>query len=93
MAARSSQTVNTLVRGTLVVYDSTDTPVTGLTDGSFTKFAALNGADNSITITVTEIANGRYGYSFTPNAVGYWHILIRNAANNPRGWSDEFDVS
>ena len=93
MAARSSQTVNTLVRGTFVVYNSASAPVTGLVNGDFDKFAALNGADNATTITVAEIANGRYGYSFTPASVGYWHILIRNTANNPRGWIDEFDVS
>jgi len=90
--ARSSQTVNTLIHGTIVVYNNTNAPVTGLVQGDFTYLMALNGVVNATAITLTEISSGRYDYSFTPTVVGYYHALIRNATYNPRGEQDEFDV-
>ena len=91
--ARSGQNVNTTVRGMLAVFDSSDDPVTGLVNSAFTKYVAYNGADNSVTVTVAEIGNGRYGYTFIPNNIGYWHVMIVHSTYNPRGWQDEFDVS
>ena len=91
--ARSAQTNGALIYGTVVVYDTTDTPVTGLLDGAFTKYVSQNGVSKSNTVTVTEIANGRYSYTFTPTSIGYWHVLIIHATYNVRGWQDEFDVS
>lgn len=91
--ARSSQTVNTLIHGTLVLYDNSNAPVTGQVQGDFTFLVALNGVVNGTAITLTEISSGRYDYTFTPTVVGYYHILIRNATYDPRGMQDEFDVS
>ena len=90
--ARSRQTVNTPILGMLTVYTSANIAVTGLTGANFTKYISLSGVDQSTTITVTEVGNGRYMYSFTPTVVGYWHLLFTNATYNPRGWQDEFDV-
>lgn len=91
--ARSSQLVNTLIHGTLVLYDSSNNPVTGQVQGNFTFLVAFNGVVNGTAITLTEIGSGRYDYTFTPTVVGYYHILIRNAVYDPRGQQDEFDVS
>jgi hypothetical protein len=90
---RSVQQVNTLVRSYITVYNSNDAPVTGLTNVDFTKFLAFNSANSVIVVTVSEIGNGRYVATFTPNANGAWYLLVQNAANNPRGWDEEFDVN
>jgi hypothetical protein len=90
--ARSSQTVNTLVHGTLVLYDNANAPVTGQVQGNFTFLVAYNGVVNATAITLTEISSGRYDYTFTPTVVGYYHVLIRNAVYDARGMQDEFDV-
>ena len=91
--ARSAQSVNVLARGMLTVYDGSNNPVTGLVNGDFTKFVSRDGADSAVVATVSEVGNGRYTYTFTPTATGYWHLLFRNATYNKRGWEDEFDVS
>jgi hypothetical protein len=89
--ARSAQSVGVL-RGSFAVYDSLNSPVTGLTNGDFTKLAAKDGADDPVAITIAEIGSGRYTYTFNATA-GYWFILIRHATHAPRGFQDEYDVS
>ena len=91
--ARSAQTMNTLVRGMLTVYNGSNSAVTGLVGTDFTTFISKDGVDSAVAVTITEVGSGRYTYTFTPTATGYWHLLFRNTANNPRGWIDEFDVS
>lgn len=91
--ARSAQIVNTTVRGMLTVYNTSNTAVTGLTQANFTIRISAGGVDQGTAVTITEVGNGRYTYTFTPTAVGYWHLLFTNATYNPRGWQDEFDVS
>jgi len=94
--SRSVQKVSTLVLGTLEVYDFSNDPVLGLVDADFTKFVTFNGANSVTVVTVTEIANGRYSYSYTPTAIGYWQVLIRQstgAGYNKRGWTEDFDVT
>jgi hypothetical protein len=91
--ARSQQTVNTTVRGMLTVYNSSNTAVTGLTGASFTTYISKDGVDQGTVVSVAEVGNGRYTYTFVPTETGYWHLLFRNATYNPRGWQDEFDVS
>jgi len=76
----------------ITVYDSNDTAVTGLVDGNFTKYAAVDGVTDALTVTVTEIANGRYKVSFTPDAVGRWQVLVQHATYQPRGWEGIYDV-
>lgn len=89
--ARSPQSAGVL-RGSFAVYDSLNAPVTGLVSGDFSKLLALDGVDNAIPITVTEIGSGRYTYTFTATT-GYWFVLIRHATYHPRGFQDEYDVS
>lgn len=90
---RSVQKVSTLVRAELVVYDSNNDPVTGLVNGDFTKLLSKDGANSGVAVTVTEIANGRYSVTFTPNATGVWAVLVRHATYNKRGWQEIFDVT
>jgi len=90
---RSVQKTGLLIRAYLEVYDGANAPVTGLVNVDFTKYLSLNGAVSAVPVTVTEVANGMYYATFTPAALGSWHLLIRNAANNPRGWDETFDVT
>ena len=90
--ARSQQIVNTTVRGMLTAYNTSNTAVTGLSQSDFTILISKDGVDNAATVTIAEVGNGRYTYTFVPNVAGYWHIIFRNATYNPRGWQDEFDV-
>lgn len=91
--ARSAQSVGTTVRGMLTVYNTSNVAVTGLSQANFTIRISLNAVDQATVVTITEVGNGRYTYSFTPSSTGYWHLLFTNATYNPRGWQDEFDVS
>jgi hypothetical protein len=80
------------VYGVFVVYDYLHQPVTGLTQSDFTIRLSYEGSDSSEAVTITEISSGRYLYSFTPLALGEWHILIIHSTYNPRGWDDEFII-
>lgn len=94
---RSVQKLATLVRAYFTVYNALDVPVTALPNGAFGKLLSFNGAPSAVPVTVTEIdaatRPGQYFASFTPSGVGQWYLLITNAANNPRGWDEEFDVT
>lgn len=90
---RSVQKLSTLVRTYFTVYDAANNPVTGLTDGDFDKLLAFNGSNSGLPITVSEIGNGRYMATFTPNLTGSYYMLIRNATYNPQGWDEIFDVT
>jgi hypothetical protein len=90
---RSVHKISTLIRCEFEVFDSANNPVLGLVDGDFTKFLSANGVNSAIVVTITELANGRYTGTFTPNAATFWNLCIRNAAHNKRGWSEGFDVT
>lgn len=92
--ARTTQKVSTQLRGEFIVFNASDAPVTGLGDSDFTKLLSKDGADQSTTgLTITEVGNGRYTYTYTPASVGYWVVRIANATYKPRGWVDEYDVT
>jgi hypothetical protein len=78
------------IDGVFVVYDYLHVPVTGLTQSDFTIYLSHNGAISSEAVTISEVGNGRYLYTFTPNEIGEWYILIIHSVYNPRGWDDEF---
>lgn len=85
--------VSTTARVHFTVYDSSDAVVTGLGDGDFTKRLAKDGSNDTTTVTIAEIANGRYTATFTPGSTGVWYLLITHATYNLRGWEETFDVS
>lgn len=95
--ARSIQKVNTEVVTDISVFDSSNTAVTGLVDGNFTKRLTKDGVVSAVTVTVTEInagsAPGEYKVAFTPNAVGEWRLHIIHATHQPRGWQETWDVT
>ncbi len=67
-------------------------PVTGLTNGDFTKYLAKDGVNDATTLTVAEVANGRYTYTFTATT-GEWYVLIQNATYNARGWDETWSCT
>ena len=91
---RSSQSAG-VVMGSFSVFTTANppVPVTGLGQGDFTILTSKDLVDTSgSTIPqISEIGNGRYGYTVTL-AAGYWHLAFRHATYNPRGWEDEYDV-
>lgn len=90
---RSIQLDNGLVQTYFEVYDETNAPVNGLLDGAFTKLIFQNGVVSGVVVTVTFIANGVYGATFTPTVTGAWQLVIRNATYAPRGFEETFDVT
>lgn len=81
------------VVGAFSVFTAGNVAVTGLVTGDFSILLALDLVDSAVPVSITEIGQGRYGYSFVPPAEGYWYLTIRYAADNPRGWQDEVRVA
>jgi len=52
------------------------TPVSGLLDGAFGRYIAVNGSVSGVASVVTEISLGRYYIQFTPNADGLWYVEV-----------------
>jgi len=66
----------------MVVTDSSGTLITGLTNSDFTKDLYNPSGDEvsgEITVTVSELGDGKYRINFTPNALGNWVVTIYNA--------------
>lgn len=85
--------VSTLARMHFTVFDEDDAVVTGAVDGDFTKRLAKDDANDTTTVTVAEIANGRYVASFTPTSTGAYYLTVSHATHAPRGWQESFDVT
>lgn len=71
-----------------MVTDADGAIVTGLVNGNFTKYlynpsdADVWGAQGG---TITELGNGAYKVTFTPNAEGTWTLVITHATYFPAG--------
>lgn len=91
--SRAIAKVGVVARADFAVYDAADAPVTGLVTGDFTRLLSKNGVDDATAVTVAEVGSGRYEATFTPGSAGYWHLLLRHATHNPRGWQEGFDVT
>ena len=62
---------------------------TGKVDGDFTKRLYKNGESSSVTVTVTEISNGYYKATFTPDAEGLWALALEEGGLK---WEDSYLV-
>lgn len=77
------------------VLDADDNLVTGLVQGSFTVELwdpTDTEVSGSISVTITELANGNYKTEFTPNAVGHWLLVIKHATYFPYGKREDYHV-
>lgn len=76
------------------VLDSGGSPVTGLTNGSFTKKLSKNASYDTTTVTVVEIDStnlpGRYSITYTPGSTGVWCCTILNSTYG--AWQDDAQV-
>jgi hypothetical protein len=80
--------LNTIIYDEFVVNNDAGALVTGLVNGDFTKKLynpSGNEVSGSIPVTVTELGNGLYRTSFTPNALGAWVLIITNVTYFPYG--------
>jgi hypothetical protein len=91
--SKSVHKVSTTARMHFTVYNSSNTAVTGLADGDFTKLLAKDDATDATTVTVSEVGSGRYVASFTPASTGTWYLVVRQATHAPRGWHEAWEVT
>jgi len=96
MSERGDWKISTAYSATFWVKDSAGAGVTGLVNGNFTKLLSANGVNSAVTVTVSEVDSsnlaGLYKAAYTPNATGYWDLLVTNATYNPSGWQDTIQV-
>lgn len=86
---------DTLLVDDFVVVDGSGNPVSGISIGSFSiKLYDPTGAEVSgtITVTITELGNGNYRATLTPNAVGDWLLIITHATYFPWGKRNNYQV-
>ena len=85
--------IDTVLYDEFAVVDADDNPVTGLVNGDFTKeLYNPSGTEVSgiVTITISELGNGLYRVSFTPNVIGEWALNIFNATYFTGGKSENY---
>lgn len=86
--------LNVIAYDTFVVINPADSSlVSGLVDGNFTKELYNHlGAEVSgvITVTITELGNGKYRLSWTSNAEGPWSLTIYHPTYLPTGVTNDY---
>jgi len=76
------------------VLDEDNTEITGLTSGDFTiKLYNPSGTEvsSSVTVTITELENGLYRASFTPNVIGNWLLVIYHVTYFSYGKGNDYE--
>jgi len=84
---------DTITYDEFIVMDESDNPVTGLLDGVFTRKLYdpdKNEVSGTISVTISEIGDGLYRVSFTPNKLGNWVLIISNTTYFPWGKGDSY---
>lgn len=82
-----------LLEDNFSVTDSVGNPVAGLVDGNFTRTLfnpSGTEVSGTITVTITELGNGVYKASYTPNALGIWALTVYHATYFPWGKSETY---
>ena len=85
---------DTITYDGFIVINEDGNPVTGLLDGNFTR--KLYDPDKSevsgtISVTISEIGNGLYNVSFTPNKLGNWVLVVYHSTYFPWGKGDNYE--
>lgn len=71
------------------IVDSAGAGVTGVVNGDVTKRLYKNQVASAVTVTVTEVANGNYKVSYTPDtADADWDLFLTHATYGGAGWHD-----
>lgn len=61
---------------------------TGKTDDDWTKQAYLNATTDAQTVTVAEVADGKYVLQFTPDTIGDWAVAATVTVNSVETFHD-----
>ncbi len=77
------------------VADSNGILVTGIDSSAFTAYV-YNPSDSDVSASVngsfTDLGNGNYKYTFTPNVNGIWYVTVTHPTYFPWGKSDDVYV-
>jgi hypothetical protein len=86
--------INTATAEDFTVLDSADNPLAGITLTEFTyKLYNPTGNESVLTVTFTELGDGNYRASFTPDAVGIWYLVVYHPTHFTTGKADTIQVS
>lgn len=81
--------VNTvIIEDFSIINVHTKEPVTGLSDDDFTRnlYNPSNvEVSSTIPVTISELSNGNYRSTFTPNVIGTWYLTVYNSLYCPGG--------
>lgn len=96
MSERANWKANTLYSTQFKMMDRNGAAITGAVNGDFVKRLSLNSSNSAVTVTITEIDSvnlpGEYKVEYTPNAIGYWTVVVSHATYNLAGWQDDIQV-
>jgi hypothetical protein len=99
MGSKVAAKVGVPIKDRLTVLDSARQPVTGLVKGvgaDDLKVELWNHAgvdvEGSITVTITEVANGDYRTDFTGDAEGLWTLIVRHDTHFPWGHRQDYQL-
>lgn len=76
------------------VLDEDNNEITGLITNDFTielYNPSNTEVSGSISVTITELQNGLYRVSFTPNAVGNWYLVVSHITYFPYGKANDYE--
>lgn len=77
------------------VVNSSNVEVTGLVAGDFTIYLynpSNTEVSGSIPVSITELGNGNYRASYTPNATGLWFLMLIHATHFPEGKGNNHQI-
>ncbi len=85
--------LNTPIYDDFTVLDLNDERKSGISPAAFTtKLYNPDGDESTLLVSITEIGNGAYQASFTPNVVGLWLLEIYHSTYFPQGKSNNYQV-
>jgi len=83
--------IDTIHNDTFIVIDKHGDPVTGLTDSDFTR-NLYDSTDTEVAndsagveVIISEVGDGIYKVTFTPNLLGTWTLVVYNTTYFPYG--------
>ena len=91
----SAGKVDTALIDDFVVVNSSGSLVAGLNQGDFTVQLynpARVDVSGSVSVTISELADGNYRTSFTPDAAGDWLLLVKHATHFPAGKRAQYAI-
>lgn len=86
--------INEVTAEDFSVLDSADNAVSGIDLGNFSALLYNpSGGISALTVTFSELGNGHYRASFTPDVVGIWYMVVYHADYFPTGKAGTIQVA